>query len=153
MKEALGLSDLSQINRLETLWEFDDLLTTPLHGFKNFHDYCEKASCRQYLTGIQVPALLVHALDDPFMVPEVVPQTSEFRIWFRQLSFLWEAMWALCQASFQGTGGLGSPKLSPAFSKQIFDDGFWFAVQRGFSDYLPFEEFINVSGKGKFQRH
>ena len=77
MKEALGLSDLSQINRLETLWEFDDLLTAPLHGFKNFHDYCEKASCRQYLAGIQVPALLVHALDDPFMVPEVVPQTSE----------------------------------------------------------------------------
>ncbi len=77
LKEALGLSDLSQINGLETLWEFDDLLTAPLHGFKNVHDYYEKASCRQYLAGIQVPALLVHALDDPFMVPEVVPQTSE----------------------------------------------------------------------------
>ena len=73
LKEALGLSDLSQINGLETLWEFDDLLTAPLDGFKNFHDYYEKASCRQYLAGIQVPALLVHALDDPFMVPEVVP--------------------------------------------------------------------------------
>ena len=77
LKDALGLSDLSQINKLNTLWEFDDLLTAPLHGFKNVHDYYEKASCHQYLRGIQVPTLLVHALDDPFMVPEVVPQPSE----------------------------------------------------------------------------
>ncbi len=77
MKDALGLSDLSQINKLNTLWEFDDLLTAPLHGFKNVHDYYEKASCHQYLRGVQVPTLLVHALDDPFMVPEVVPQASE----------------------------------------------------------------------------
>ena len=77
LKDALGLSDFSQINKLNTLWEFDDLLTAPLHGFKNVHDYYEKASCRQYLKSVQVPTLLVHALDDPFMVPEVVPQASE----------------------------------------------------------------------------
>ena len=77
LKDALGLSDLSQINKLNTLWEFDDLLTAPLHGFKNVHDYYEKASCRQYLKSVQVPTLLVHAQDDPFMVPEVVPQASE----------------------------------------------------------------------------
>ena len=77
LKDALGLSDLSQINKLNTLWEFDDLLTAPLHGFKNVHDYYEKASCRQYLKSVQVPTLLVHALDDPFMAPEVVPQASE----------------------------------------------------------------------------
>ena len=77
LKNALGLSDLSQIMELKTLWEFDDLLTAPLHGFKNVRDYYEKASCRQYLTRIQIPTLLVHALDDPFMVPEVVPQASE----------------------------------------------------------------------------
>ena len=77
LKDALGLSDLSQIKKLNTLWEFDDLLTAPLHGFKNVHDYYEKASCHQYLKSVQVPTLLVHALDDPFMVPEVVPQASE----------------------------------------------------------------------------
>ena len=77
LKDALGLSDFSRINKLNTLWEFDDLLTAPLHGFKNVHDYYEKASCRQYLKSVQVPTLLVHALDDPFMVPEVVPQASE----------------------------------------------------------------------------
>ena len=77
LKDALGLSDLSQINKLNTLWEFDDLLTAPVHGFKNVHDYYEKASCHQYLKSVQVPTLLVHALDDPFMVPEVVPQASE----------------------------------------------------------------------------
>ena len=77
LKDALGLYDLSQINKLNTLWEFDDLLTAPLHCFKNVHDYYEKASCHQYLKSVQVPTLLVHALDDPFMVPEVVPQASE----------------------------------------------------------------------------
>ena len=77
LKDALGLSDLSQIQELQTLWEFDDLLTAPLHSFKNVHDYYEKASCRQYLKSVQVPSLLVHALDDPFMVPEIVPQASE----------------------------------------------------------------------------
>ena len=77
LKDALGLSDLSQINKLNTLWEFDDLLTAPLHGFKNVRDYYEKASCHQYLRGVQVPTLLVHAMDDPFMVPQVVPQASE----------------------------------------------------------------------------
>ena len=77
LMDTLGLSDLSQINKLNTLWEFDDLLTAPLHGFKNVHDYYEKASCHQYLKSVQVPTLLVHALDDPFMVPEVVPQASE----------------------------------------------------------------------------
>ena len=77
LKDALGLSDLSQINKLNTLWEFDDLLTAPLHGFKNVHDYYEKASCHQYLKSVQVPTLLVHAMDDPFMVPQVVPQASE----------------------------------------------------------------------------
>jgi hypothetical protein len=55
LKEALGLFDLSQIDGLKTLWEFDDLLTSPLHGFKNVHDYYEMDSCRQYLTKIQVP--------------------------------------------------------------------------------------------------
>ena len=79
LMDTLGLSDLSQINKLNTLWEFDDLLTAPLHGFKNVHDYYEKASCHQYLKSVQVPTLLVHALDDPFMVPEVVPQASECR--------------------------------------------------------------------------
>ena len=77
LKDTLGLSDLSQINKLNTLWEFDDLLTAPLHGFKNVHDYYEKASCHQYLKSVQVPTLLVHAMDDPFMVPQVVPQASE----------------------------------------------------------------------------
>ena len=59
LKDALGLSDLSQINKLNTLWEFDDLLTALLHGFKNVHNYYQKASCRQYLESVQVPTLLV----------------------------------------------------------------------------------------------
>ena len=39
-------------------------------------DYYERASCGQYLEGIRVPTRIIHALDDPMMVPEIVPDPS-----------------------------------------------------------------------------
>ena len=53
--------------------EFDDLVTAPLHGFANVHDYYRRASCRPYLRHIETPTLIVHATDDPFMTPAAVP--------------------------------------------------------------------------------
>ncbi|RUR10644.1 hydrolase [Legionella septentrionalis] len=58
-------------------WTFDDQITAPLHGFANVHDYYRIASSRQYLHKITTPTLIVHALDDPFMSPEVLPASSE----------------------------------------------------------------------------
>lgn len=75
-KELIGLN-ISDIMCLKTFWQFDDLVTAPLHGFKNAHDYYGQSSSRQYLKDIKCPTLMIQALDDPFMTPDIIPTESE----------------------------------------------------------------------------
>jgi hypothetical protein len=63
--------------RPRTFRAFDDAVTAPLHGFAGVDDYYARSSSRQYLGGIGVPTLILHALDDPFLVPRAVPAPSE----------------------------------------------------------------------------
>ncbi len=56
-----------------TFAEFDDAVTAPLHGFLNKDDYYDRCSSARYLDRITRPTLIVNALDDPFMTPDVVP--------------------------------------------------------------------------------
>lgn len=68
------------LDRLATLRDFhafDDQITAPLHGYAGVHDYYARASCRPYLRRIRVPTLILHALDDPFMLPEALPTPPE----------------------------------------------------------------------------
>lgn len=58
-------------------WAFDHHVTAPLHGFSSVDDYYQRCSSRPKLKDIQRPTLIVHALDDPFMHPGVVPQPQE----------------------------------------------------------------------------
>lgn len=46
---------------------FDERYTAPLHGFLNADDYWARSSANAHLRGIRVPALLVNAMDDPFL--------------------------------------------------------------------------------------
>ena len=75
-QECLGLS-AGQIQRLDDFWKFDDAITARLHGFRDVHDYYARSSSRQYLNGIRVPTLLIHARDDPFMTPAAIPMPAE----------------------------------------------------------------------------
>jgi len=68
---------LKDINQLKTFWQFDDLVTAPLHGFTGVDDYYTRSSARQYLCNIQTPSLILQALDDPFMTQDIIPQESE----------------------------------------------------------------------------
>jgi hypothetical protein len=63
--------------RLNRFWDFDHHVTAPLHGFESADHYYRIASSRQYLRGIGVPTLIVHAADDPFMSPAAVPRADE----------------------------------------------------------------------------
>lgn len=65
------------LQSLKTFLEFDERITAPLHGFQNAHNYYEIASSRQYLRKIATRTLIIHALDDPFMTPKVIPRTHE----------------------------------------------------------------------------
>lgn len=69
--------DLGAAYASRDFWQFDDRVTAPLHGFADVHDYYARSSSRQYLCGIRVPTLIIHARDDPFMTPDVVPSPEE----------------------------------------------------------------------------
>lgn len=63
--------------RAATVREFDNKYTAPLHGFSNADEYYTAASSRQYLRSIQIPTLVLHARDDPFMTEDVIPGADE----------------------------------------------------------------------------
>lgn len=56
--------------------DFDNAYTAPCNDYTDAEDYYERAACGQYLGGIRVPTRIIHALDDPMMVPEIVPDPS-----------------------------------------------------------------------------
>lgn len=68
--------DLERALLARDFYQFDNAYTAPLHGYRDAEDYYDRAACGQYLHGIRRETLIVHALDDPFMVPDIVPQAS-----------------------------------------------------------------------------
>lgn len=68
---------MMNLDGLDSFWTFDDRVTAPLHGFPHVHAYYREASSRQYLIGVETPTLIIHALDDPFMTPEILPKGEE----------------------------------------------------------------------------
>lgn len=62
--------------RARTLYEFDDVVTAPLHGFTGADEYYSKSSAIRWLTGITVPTLLLSARDDPFLPEEVLGEVE-----------------------------------------------------------------------------
>lgn len=63
-----------RIARIRTLWEFDDLITGPLHGFTDAADYYARASAKPYVASARVPLLLLSAVDDPFLPADVLDE-------------------------------------------------------------------------------
>ncbi|MDR3443231.1 MAG: hydrolase [Legionella sp.] len=68
---------LNNASRCHCFWTFDDQVTAPLHGFSGVHSYYRESSSRQYLGRIEIPTLIIHAKDDPFMTPAVLPTEEE----------------------------------------------------------------------------
>lgn len=58
---------------IRTFKDFDERYTAPIHGFSSARDYWARCSCRQFLSGINIPVLLISALDDPFLGKECYP--------------------------------------------------------------------------------
>jgi predicted alpha/beta-fold hydrolase len=68
------LCDAAALERVGTLWDFDDVVTAPLHGFRDAHDYYTRSSSIHFLSRIRVPTLLLSAVDDPFLPPTVLDE-------------------------------------------------------------------------------
>jgi predicted alpha/beta-fold hydrolase len=62
-----GLFDAPRVRAATTLYEFDDAVTAPLHGFRDADDYWARASSAPWLEHIRVPTLVLNARNDPFL--------------------------------------------------------------------------------------
>ncbi len=65
------------LDHVQTLLDFDEAFTAPLNSFRDARDYYTRCSARWFLPKIEVPGLVIHAEDDPF-----IPATP-----FREVEF------------------------------------------------------------------
>jgi predicted alpha/beta-fold hydrolase len=72
-----GLFDAARLRAVRSLYDFDDLITAPLHGFAGAADYWRRASAKPFLGGIRVPTLLLNARNDPFLPAHGLPAPKE----------------------------------------------------------------------------
>lgn len=69
-----GRYDVARLRGMRTVREYDDRYIAPLFGFRDAEDYYDRASSLHHLGAVSVPALLLHAADDPF-----IPLTERVR--------------------------------------------------------------------------
>jgi hypothetical protein len=72
-----GLFDRERLLAARDLYAFDNVFTAPLHGFRDTEDYWRRASAKQHLHAIRVPALVVNAANDPFVPAASLPKPGE----------------------------------------------------------------------------
>ena len=72
-----GLFDDRALQESRNLYEFDNVFTAPLHGFKSTEDYWARASAKPRMADIQIPALALNARNDPFMPASSLPQPGQ----------------------------------------------------------------------------
>jgi predicted alpha/beta-fold hydrolase len=75
LKQHPGLFDAQRMLASKDLYEFDNVFTAPLHGFQNTDDYWRRASALPLMANIQIPALALNALNDPFIPAHSLPST------------------------------------------------------------------------------
>jgi len=72
-----GLFDRERLAAARTLYEFDDVFTAPLHGFRDTPDYWLRASAKPQLARIRIPALVLNTGNDPFVPAASLPGASQ----------------------------------------------------------------------------
>ena len=66
------LEPTAGIASVRTLYEFDDVVTAPVHGFRDAEDYYTQSSAIRWIDRVRVPTLLLSAVDDPFLPADVL---------------------------------------------------------------------------------
>ncbi len=62
----------THLDGVRTVYDFDDRYTAPRNGFRSADDYYQRCSLLSSLARVQVPGLIVHAMDDPFVTYEPI---------------------------------------------------------------------------------
>jgi len=71
-----GLFDRAALLASRDLYAFDNVVTAPLHGYRDTDDYWHRASAKHVLEDITGPALVLNARNDPFLPGRHLPQTA-----------------------------------------------------------------------------
>ena len=61
-----------RLQGLGTMYEFDDAVTAPIHGFRDAEHYYASSSSLRWIDQISIPTLLLSAVDDPFLPRSVL---------------------------------------------------------------------------------
>jgi predicted alpha/beta-fold hydrolase len=71
------LFDRGRLDSARNIYEFDDAVTAPVHGFADAHDYYARSSALRWIDRIRVPTFLLSAQDDPFLPARVLLEVEE----------------------------------------------------------------------------
>ncbi|MDY7546668.1 alpha/beta fold hydrolase [Glaciimonas sp. CA11.2] len=71
-----SLFDRERMLSATNLHAFDNVVTAPLHGFRDADDYWNRASAKHVLSDIVVPTLILNAQNDPFLPPRHLPRSA-----------------------------------------------------------------------------
>lgn len=71
-----GRLDLAAVARARTFAEYDRLVTAPIFGFADERDYWTRSSSARYLAEIRRPALIINAVNDPFVPASALPAAA-----------------------------------------------------------------------------
>ena len=72
-----GLFDELRMRQAVNLYQFDDAVTAPVHGFAGADDYWQRASAKPWLKSIVIPTLAVNPKNDPFLPARFLPTAGE----------------------------------------------------------------------------
>ena len=73
----LGLFDAVLMQKAGNLYQFDDAVTAPIHGFAGADDYWQRSSAKPWLKTIAIPTLVVNPKNDPFLPASHLPTAAE----------------------------------------------------------------------------
>jgi len=77
LRQHPGLFDGGRLRQARDLYEFDNVFTAPLHGFRDTDDYWRRGSAKPHLHRIRIPALVLNARNDPFVPASCLPHGRE----------------------------------------------------------------------------
>ncbi|CAB3780304.1 YheT family hydrolase [Pararobbsia alpina] len=77
LEQFPGLFDREAMLGARDLHDFDDIVTAPLHGYRDADDYWHRASAIHVLGEIAVPTLVLNARNDPFLPAHALPTRAQ----------------------------------------------------------------------------
>jgi uncharacterized protein len=115
--------DVSRLEGIQSLREFDDKITAYYCGFTGVADYYDRASAAHVVQQIAVPTLLLHAANDPFI--RITTETRRKIASNRNITFVETPDGGHC--AFLGVRGNSNSSASAGNGRHHHDhdDGYW----------------------------